>query len=297
MFDFRYHVASLAAVFFALVIGILVGVALASHGLGNTERDRLQEDIRRAQARGDAFKAQVDALTESGASDKAFVERSYNLVMANRLKRQKIVVLFVGSTDANLTAVKTALTDAGAGDPIRIRVLTVPIDPVKVQRRLASRPFLAAFSGRKQLEQLGHALGQELAAGGETPLMNALQTLIVEEQAGRSKKPADGVVVVRTATPQTGSTAVFLKGLYGGLNDVGVPAVGVESTDDAASAMKAFQKAGLSTVDDLDTRAGKLALAALLSDPMARGDFGVKKTAKDGPLPNVSPVTTTTASG
>ncbi|TML12523.1 MAG: hypothetical protein E6G33_13445 [Actinobacteria bacterium] len=33
MFDFRYHVASLAAVFFALVIGILVGVALASHGL------------------------------------------------------------------------------------------------------------------------------------------------------------------------------------------------------------------------------------------------------------------------
>jgi len=297
MFDFRYHVASLAAVFFALVIGILVGVALASHGLGNTERDRLQEDIRRAEARGDTFKAQVDALTESGASDKAFVERSYKLVMANRLKGQKIVVLFVGSTDANLTAVKTALTDAGAGDPIRIRVLTVPIDPVKVQRRLANRPFLAAFSGRKQLEQLGHALGQELAAGGDTPLMNALQTLIVEEQAGRSKKPADGVVVVRTATPQTGPTAVFLRGLYGGLNDVGVPAVGVESTNDATSAMKAFQKAGLSTVDDVDTRAGKLALATLLSDPMTRGDFGVKKTAKDGPLPNVGPVTTTTAGG
>jgi hypothetical protein len=297
MFDFRYHVASLAAVFFALVIGILVGVALASHGLGNTERDRLQEDVRRAEARGDAFKAQVDALTKSGASDKAFVERSYKLVMTNRLKGQRIAVLFVGSTDANLTSVKTALTDAGSGDPIRIRVLTVPIDPVKVQRRLASRPFLAAFSGRKQLEQLGHALGQEFAAGGDTPLMNALQTLIVEEQAGRSKKPADGVVVVRTAIPQTGPTAVFLKGLYGGLNDVGVPAVGVESTDDVASAMKAFQKAGLSTIDDVDTRAGKLALATLLSDPMTRGDFGVKQTAKDGPLPNVSPVTTTTTGG
>ena len=55
MFDLRYHVASLAAVFFALVIGILVGVALASHGLGNTERDRLQEDLSRATARGDAL--------------------------------------------------------------------------------------------------------------------------------------------------------------------------------------------------------------------------------------------------
>jgi Copper transport outer membrane protein, MctB len=297
MFDFRYHVASLAAVFFALVIGILVGVALASHGLGNTERDRLQEDVKRAEARGDAYKTQVDALTQSGASDKAFVERAYQLVMANRLKGQKIAVLFVGSTDSNLSAVKDALTDADAGEPIRVRALTVPIDPAKLQRRLANRPFLAAFSGPKQLQQLGHALGQEFASGGDTPLLNALQSLIVEERAGRSKKRADGVVVVRTVAPQTGPTAVFLKGLYAGLNDVGVPAVGVEGSDDAASAMKAFQKAGLSTVDDIDTRAGKLALATLLSDPMTRGDFGVKKTATDGPLPNVSPVLTTTTGG
>src|SRR2546430_12523667 len=175
MFDFRYHVASLAAVFFALVIGILVGVALASHGLGNTERDRLQEDIRHAQARGDAFKAQVDALTKTGASDRAFVDRAYKLVMANRLKGKRIAVLFVGSTDGNLSAVKAALSDAGAGDPIRVRALTVPIDPVKVQRRLANRPFLAAFSGRKQLQQLGHALGQEFAAGGATPPAKPLQ--------------------------------------------------------------------------------------------------------------------------
>ena len=297
MFDFRYHVASLAAVFFALVIGILVGVALASHGLGNTERDRLQEDIRHAQARGDTFKAQVDALTKTGASDRAFVDRAYKLVMANRLKGKRIAVLFVGSTDGNLSAVKAALSDAGAGDPIRVRALTVPIEQAKLQQRLANRPFLAAFSGPKQLEQLGHALGQEFAGGGETPLLNALQSLIVEEKAGRSKRRADGVVVVRTAPPQTGPTAVFLKGFYAGLNDVGIPAIGVESTEDPASAIKAFQKSGLSTIDDVDTRAGKLALVTLLSDPTTRGDFGVKKTAKDGPLPNVAPVATTTAGG
>ena len=50
MFDLRYHVTSLAAVFIALLIGILVGVALASHGLGNTERKSLEDDIRRAQS-------------------------------------------------------------------------------------------------------------------------------------------------------------------------------------------------------------------------------------------------------
>jgi plasmid stabilization system protein ParE len=297
MFDFRYHVASLAAVFFALVIGILVGVALASHGLGNTERDRLQENIRLAEARADAANARVDALTTAGASDRAFVERVYKLVMANRLREKRIAVLFVGSTDSNLASVKNALSDAGAGDPIRMRALTVPIEQVKLQRRLASRPFLAAFSGPRQLEQLGHALGQEFASGGDTPLMNALQSLIVEEKTGRSKRRADGVVVVRTAAPQSGPTAVFLKGLYAGLNDVGVPAVGVEQTSDAASAMRAFQKAGLSTVDDVDTGAGKLALATLLSDPGTHGNFGTKKSAQDGPLPAVSPVVTTTTGG
>jgi hypothetical protein len=297
MFDFRYHVASLAAVFFALVIGILVGVALASHGLGNTERDRLQEDIRLAQARADAANAQVDALTQSDALDKAFVERTYKLVMANRLRGKKIAILFVGSTDSNLTSVKDALSDAGAGDPIRMRALTVPIEQLRLQRRLSNRPFLAAFSGPRQLEQLGHALGQEFASGGDTPLLNALQSLIVEEKTGRSKKRADGVVVVRTAAPQSGPTAVFLKGLYTGLNDVGVPAVGVEQTTDVGSAMRAFQKADLSTVDDVDTRAGKLALATLLSDPMTRGNFGLKKSAQDGPLPTVTPVVTTTTGG
>jgi hypothetical protein len=39
LFDFRYHVASLAAVFLALVLGILVGVGISGRGLvDNSER-------------------------------------------------------------------------------------------------------------------------------------------------------------------------------------------------------------------------------------------------------------------
>ena len=293
MFDLRYHVASLAAVFIALVIGILVGVALASHGLGNTERDRLQEDLRRAQAQSDALKLQVDTLAEGGIGDRAFVERTYKLVMANRLKGAKVAVLFVGSIDGDRRAMITrALNDAGA-QPIRVRALTVPIDEAKLEKRLANRPFLAAYAGPNQLEELGHALGQEFAAGKDTPLWNALQNLIVEETIGSPKRPADGVVIVRTAEPQVGATARFLKGLYGGIDDVGVPAVGVETSRDTVSSVKVFQQAGLSTVDDVETQIGKLALVALLSDPSVAGDYGMKKTAHDGPLPDIAPLPAT----
>jgi hypothetical protein len=293
MFDFRYHVASLAAVFFALVIGILVGVALASHGLGNTERKRLEEDLRRAENQADVLRTQVATLMNDGAGDRAFVEGTYKSVMANRLKGRKIAVLFIGSSEkTRRTEITQALADASAGTPLRMRFVKVPVDPEALAKKLAKKPLLASYSAPDQLKNLGHDLGQEFVVGTDTPLWTALQSLIVEERAGPSRPPADGVVIVRTTTPQTGPTALFLTGLYAGLADVGVPVIGVERTNDPGSAIKAFQRAGFSTVDDIDTRIGKLALVALLADPLLTGSYGTKKTAQ-APLPPISPLPAT----
>jgi hypothetical protein len=290
MFDFRYHVASLAAVFFALVIGILVGVALASHGLGNTERKRLEEDLRRAESQADVLRTQVATLMNDGAGDRAFVEGTYKSVMANRLKGRKIAVLFIGSSEkTRRTEITQALADASAGTPLRMRFVKVPVDPEALAKKLAKKPLLASYSAPDQLKNLGHDLGQEFVVGTDTPLWTALQSLIVEERAGPSRPPADGVVIVRTTTPQTGPTALFLTGLYAGLADVGVPVIGVERTNDPGSAIRAFQRAGFSTVDDIDTRIGKLALVALLADPSSTGAFGSKKTAQ-AQLPPISPL-------
>jgi hypothetical protein len=293
MFDFRYHVASLAAVFFALVIGILVGVALASHGLGNTERKRLEEDLRRAEGQADVLRTQVETVMSGSAVDRAFVEGTYKSVMAGRLKGKKIAVLFIGSSESvRRSAIATALADAGAGSPLRIRFVKVPVDPDLLAKRLANKPLLANYAGPDQLKNLGHDLGQEFVAGTDTPLWSALQNVIVEEKIGPAKPPADGVVIVRSVTPQTGPTALFLRGLYAGLADVGVPAVGVERTNDAGSAIKAFQRAGFSTVDDIETPIGKLALVALLADPLLTGSYGTKKTAQ-APLPPIAPLPAT----
>ncbi len=293
MFDFRYHVASLAAVFFALVIGILVGVALASHGLGNTERKRLEEDLRRAEGQADVLRTQVEGLKSDSAADRAFLEGTYKSVMAGRLKGKKIAVLFIGSSESvRRSAIATALGDAGAGSPLRIRFIKVPVDPDLLAKRLANKPLLANYAGPDQLKNLGHDLGQEFVVGTDTPLWSALQNVLVEEKIGPAKPPADGVVIVRSVTPQTGATALFLKGLYAGLADVGVPAVGVERTSEAISAIKAFQRAGFSTVDDIETRIGKLALVALLADPLLTGSYGIKKTAQ-APLPTIAPLPAT----
>jgi hypothetical protein len=56
--------------------------------------------------------------------------------------------------------------------------------------------------------------------------------------------------------------------------------VGIETTGDRTSAVRIFDRADLSTVDNVDTPAGRLALALLLAGA-ERGNYGVKETATE----------------
>lgn len=291
MFDLRYHVTSLAAVFIALLIGILVGVALASHGLGNTERKSLEDDVRRAQNRADTLQAQVDTLRQNSRGNATFVDSTYNALMSDRLRGKRVAVLFVGSVDHRLQSqISNAIKDAGGRAALRQYAVQVPIDASVIQQRLAGRPALAKYAGPDQLRSLGRQLGREFVDGNDTPLWNALHNVIVQEATprfGASKRPADAVIVVRTADPQTGETAPFVKGLYEGLADSGVTTAGVEQSTSDFTARRVFQQAQLSTVDDIDLDAGKLALAIVLSEPASRADYGVNVPDL---LPPVTPV-------
>ena len=74
MFDLRYHVASLAAVFLALVIGILVGVGIADRGyVDKGVRGLLEQRI--AQLRSDLANARThaDNLAAQQRATQAFV--------------------------------------------------------------------------------------------------------------------------------------------------------------------------------------------------------------------------------
>ena len=161
-----------------------------------------------------------------------------------------------------------------------MRALKVPIDVRQVDTRLAADSRGQSYFGKAKLESLGRALGEELVSGGDTPLWNSLTDALVEERSGGSKAPVDGVVVVRTVPPQRGRTSRFLFGLYQGLSSPGLPAVGVEKTDARPSAVEIFGKGGLSTVDDVDEPAGKLALVLLLAGEPP-GHYGVKQSADD----------------
>ena len=289
MFDLRYHVASLAAVFLMLVVGILIGVGISGRGfVDDAERDRLNGRIAELEEEVDAVGASADELQDRQRAAEQFVESAYPVLVENRLEGKRVAVLVLGSRDQAVDYVRRAVGD-GDGRLARMRAVTLPLRLEAVESAIASRPELGGYVGDEQLSNLGRDLGRELVAGGETPLWDALEGEVVEERIGDFSEPVDGVVVMRTAPPQEGESARFLNGLYQGLGSAAVPAVGVEPSRVEESTIPTFQRHRLSTVDGIDTELGQLAMVLLLADADP-GDYGVRETAHDGIVPPIVPL-------
>jgi hypothetical protein len=290
VFDFRYHVASLAAVFLALVIGILVGLGLSGRGfIDEAERRNFNERITELKLDRDLARSQLSAASRRQAAMEDYAAETYPQLVPGRLNGMRVALLFVGSVDGTADAVAQAVRDGG-GRVTRIRAIRVPVEPSSLRDALATVPALRRrYRTLEELDELGRDLGFELTAGGQTQLWDALNDLLVEERAGGSASPVDAVVVARTVPPQQGPTQEFLAGLYRGVARSGTPAVGVQVAAPQDSAIPAFSRNGLSTVDSVDTAAGKLALVLLLSGSRS-GDYGTDETASDGVLPPLLPL-------
>jgi hypothetical protein len=298
VFDLRYHVVSLAAVFLALVLGVLLGVGISETGrVDDVERESYEARIADLERRLESA-AEQDLATEGQrkAAD-ALLDEAYPVFMEDRLAGKRVVTVFLGSPgpdNAIRDGLERMLADGGASGPFRFRALDVPLDLEAIANELDGRAELSRFGGPDSYGELGEQLARELAAGGETPLWDALSPLIVGEEAGVGALPPDAVVVARATEPQQGPTAAVLEGFYRGLAGGSVPALGAEVAESDPSAIPVYDRTGLSSVDAVDTDVGRLAAALVLAGGPS-GNYGVKESAKDGILPTpVEPVETTT---
>ena len=301
MFGLRYHVASLAAVFVALAVGILLGVAIsgrvtdAGEGLEEEllrgENQRLQQDL-------DSARAAADAASRRGEASEELITRAYPTLMDNRLEDENVAVLFLGPADGALRAeVEGALADADGGAPSRVVALDVPIDAEELQAALEGDELLATYAGDgADFSDLGRELGRELVEGGDTPLWSALSTRLVEERSGTNSLPVDSAVVVATWLPEEPAeedpdpaTTSLMEGLVRGVDGTGAPVVGVAASDDPSAAVEFYLDHGVSAVDDIDTQPGRLALALLLAGAEP-GHYGLSEDA-DAVVPPIEPLT------
>jgi Copper transport outer membrane protein, MctB len=302
MFGLRYHVASLAAVFVALAVGILLGVAVSGKvtDVGeDAELQNLRDDNEQLQQELEAARAEAESATEQGEGADEFLARSYPTLMDGRLEGKKVAVVFLGPVDGSIRAdVEGALADADGGAPASVVALDVPVDGPDLRAALEDNELLAAYADDGgDFSDLGRELGRELVEAEETPLWDALAIRLVEERSGTLSSPMDAVVVALNWTPPEDAadgeaaeaTASLMDGLVSGLDGTNAPVVGVAATGDPTDVIDFYRERGLSSVDNIDALEGRLALALLLAGAQP-GQYGFHETATDGVVPPIEPL-------
>src|SRR5882757_5175511 len=95
MFDYRYHALSLAAVLFALALGVLIGVAIGDSNLVSSAKDgivhKLNSEVNDANER-------ISELRENLGDEQAFARGIYPLAVRQLLSGHAVGLVFLGSS-------------------------------------------------------------------------------------------------------------------------------------------------------------------------------------------------------
>jgi len=274
----RYHAASLAAIFLALAVGILIGAGLGDNLLSDTEenlRKSLESDIDDARGEADELSVQLDR-------ERAFADRAYPALVADRLDGRRIGVLALGDLPREVSAdIESALDPTGA-ELAEVAVVRRPADVSELAAELGPK-YASIEDDNDSLEELGQKLGGQFVLGSGKPL-DKVRDLLFSRSSGEGGG-LNGVILVRgpvgdseESDPEgAAQTKALESGLVSGVADSGVTAVAVERSGASESSIPFFAPFDVATVDSIDLTSGKAALVfALLG---AEGNFGIKETA------------------
>ncbi|MCL4499936.1 MAG: copper transporter [Chloroflexi bacterium] len=291
MFDMRYHIVSLVAVFLALAVGIVLGSVIVDKGtlveqqkslVGKLEKDFA--DLRSENAR----------LNGEVQRDEQYAKQSFYPLTKDRLAGQHIAVIFTSPVDnttkrtvldalhwsgATYSSVSINqswnLDDKNVQDKVMADVQGSPGQTLRERllNRLADF-YLAPPADNKVLLDYAAAglIGADALPAPQPNGQPAVQpnaVLLVGGSDGKNTvKEVDGVLIDR------------LKGAGK------VRLVGVETSARKVSYMNAYQRSGIATVDNIDERSGQVSMIFALAG--ASGNFGTKPTANQ-PIPTMAP--------
>ena len=276
MFDFRYHALSLAAVFLALGIGIVLGVTIGDSLVSETERGV------RSSLRSDVVEAREDAerLRDDLARRNEVIERSFPMLVEDRLAGERAAIVAFGTLPDDVESPVVEAIEAAGGTLDSTTRIDTPPDERALGDAVGGR-FEALGSDEDLLRELGRRVGRSIALGGR--VARRLRGRLDESFEG-DYEGVDAVVVYRDPTEERrADTEVALEeAIVDGLREAGVVVAGVERGDSEPSQVGFYRDQEISSVDSIDHAAGRAALVFVLDG--ARGSFGFKGTA-DEPLP------------
>ncbi|HEY0516055.1 MAG TPA: copper transporter [Solirubrobacteraceae bacterium] len=281
MFDFRYHALSLAAVLFALTLGVLIGIAIGDSNLVSSAKNGIVHNLN---SELDEAHQQVETLQSKLRSEEAFAGGLYPLAVHELLSGRSIGLLFLGASSDQINALVRAAVAQADGSVATVAAVREPLDLPGIAQAASGTHYAELGGSSALIERFGELVGRQLVSGGQLvrkELLSRVRSNLLSAFDGQLTR-LEGLVVVRAEpqqqTPEQSEVSTrFAAGVLAGVAAVGVPAVGVELAAAEPSQVPWFKAHKISSVDDLDRPAGRAALVYALSG--SHGSFGIKPTA------------------
>jgi Copper transport outer membrane protein, MctB len=268
MYNLRYHIASLVAVFLALTVGLLLGSIVVERGLLSSQQTTLVEGL---QAEFDKLRTESSDLKAANDTLGAFASDAVPRVVSGVLEGRTILVL--ASPDTADTAARASeavrlaggtpaiAAFAGSGFSLSDAVVTAAVakDLGVAPSSLESTQVMDALVAEWGTPDAPRPLTRAMIASGGLNLQGLAATATVQGIA---------IAAVYDGTPDPWAIR-----LARSMVDETRFAVGVDTTKRTDGSAKAARDAGLSGVDDIDTALGRVSFAWVLSG-RASGLFG-----------------------
>lgn len=280
MFDMRYHIASLVAVFLALTVGLLLGSLFVDKGLLANQQEKLLDSIR----------ADVNAVNEKNlklesevATLRAFEKQVLPVAVKNRLAETSVtIVTLVEGQQGQVDDLRKVLSQAGAASfHLHIKMKEIDISSDDLKERFQTVLGNGETAGREAEKLFWARLTGEMV-GLRTP---ELMGVLFEDglmQADSTAAAASNVIILAPDDRDLGSRdTLFVNSLAA---TDGVRVITTETSEVKLSRIAAYKLYNVSTIDNVDTIPGKLSLIYLLAAPDVTGHFGIKAAA-DKPMP------------
>jgi len=286
MIDVRYHIYSLAAVFFALALGIVIGTSFARRGPANESERRT---ITRYENSMRVFKRELELSADSSAQKEIHIKNSEEfcrvilpIVAKEMLQWRYISIVQTGDYDDLSGSVKRALELAG-GTVTNITDISRDFpfdDDHKVAETLRSCYITPPSDNKAARDKLFSILSDAICGGKSAFLLPNLEKVGVIKFVGDRQNfvKVKLIVLVGGAESDEANTAESVDcRLLSKLENLGITVVGCEGTDAVSSYIPAWHKMGIPTVDNADSAIGQIAVICALNGDKAK--FGVKDTA------------------
>jgi hypothetical protein len=283
----RYHVASLAAVFLALAIGILIGVGLGDNVVRGARGDleqSLKSDLANARGQSEDLQAELNR-------ERDFDQQVLPALVGGLIRGDRVAVIALGGLPDAMKGDIDAVVGDQSATGARLAEFAVISEPPDVHSLADSfspqSKLRAAQRNGDDLSALARRAGRAVLTG--LPPFDRLRDPLLARISGRPGG-IDAVIVVRQQpsdlpSARAAQTSALEDGLLSGIESIGVPVVGVERSDADSSSISYFESQNVpATVDSIDLASGRVALAYALAG--APGNYGIKGTA-DSFLPEL----------